>query len=83
MEPVKFSNFDIFDWIIIGGRNETARMPAGQPEWSWVESLINQAKQSNIKVFCRPNLKVGPYQKLRIFIYNYEIDFLMKRIILF
>jgi len=65
MEPVKFSNLDILDWIIIGGRNETARLPAGQPKWGWVESLINQARESNVKVFCRPNLKVGPYQKPR------------------
>jgi len=68
MKPVKFSNLYIFDWIIIGGRNETSRMPAGQPEWSWVESLINQAGESNVKVFCRPNLKVGPdKEKLREF----------------
>jgi len=59
MGPVVFSSIDIFDWIIIGGRNETARMPAGQPEWSWVESLITQARESNVKIFFRPNLKIG------------------------
>jgi protein gp37 len=67
MEPVEFLNLDIFDWIIIGGRNETSRMPAGQPKWEWVKSLIGQARQSNVKVFCRPNLTVGPYQKPREF----------------
>ena len=35
-------------------------MKAGQPEWEWVESLINQSRKYKIKVYGKPNLKALP-----------------------
>jgi len=58
-EKVVFSDLKIFNWLIIGGRNETRKMPGKQPKWEWVQSLLGQAKEANVKVFCRANLLVG------------------------
>lgn len=57
LEPIKFNNLDIFDWIIIGGQSETMNMKEFQPKWEWVESLVNQARRANCKIYMKPNLK--------------------------
>jgi protein gp37 len=49
-----------FDWIIIGGRSVSSRMPAFQPEWEWVEKLHNEARAAGCKVYWKPNLTVRP-----------------------
>ncbi|MBP6978225.1 MAG: DUF5131 family protein [Bacteroidales bacterium] len=59
-EKITLPDNPSINWLIIGGRSENSQMPAGQPEWIWVESLINQARQYNIQVYGKPNLKVLP-----------------------
>jgi protein gp37 len=49
-----------FQWLIIGGRSKTSGMPAAQPEWEWVASLITQARRYGICVYWKPNLSVRP-----------------------
>jgi len=49
-----------FDWIIIGGRSVSSRMPAFQPEWEWVEKLHNEARAAGCKIYWKPNLTVRP-----------------------
>lgn len=60
MEQVTFDDLTMINWIIIGGRSQSAGMPAGQPEWDWVESLIWQARKNNVKIYFKPNLTVRP-----------------------
>lgn len=60
MEKIKFKNPELFDWMIIGGRSASTGMEAGQPEWEWVETLLNQARKHGIKVYFKPNLTVRP-----------------------
>ena len=48
------------DWIIIGGRSETKKMPESQPKWQWVESLHNEAREMGCMVYWKPNLKIRP-----------------------
>ena len=48
------------DWLIIGGRSRSTGMPAIQPEWEWVESLLRQARKFDIPVYFKPNLIVRP-----------------------
>jgi len=48
------------DWLIIGGRSRSTGMPAMQPEWKWVESLLRQARKFDIPVYFKPNLLVRP-----------------------
>lgn len=48
------------EWLIIGGRSRSSKMPEAQPEWEWVESLLMQARQNGIKLYFKPNLTVQP-----------------------
>lgn len=48
------------DWVIIGGRSRSTGMPAMQPEWKWVESLLGQARDFDIPIYFKPNLIVRP-----------------------
>lgn len=50
----------VFHWLIIGGRSKSSNMPANQPKWEWVESLLLAARHSNISVYFKPNLTVRP-----------------------
>jgi protein gp37 len=52
-----------FEWLIIGGRSKSSQLPAEQPQWSWVESLMWQAREHNIKIYFKPNLEVRPREK--------------------
>ena len=54
------SALDCVDWLIIGGRSESMRMPAFQPEWSWVQNLIVAADKANVPIYFKPNLTVRP-----------------------
>lgn len=59
-EHLTFSDMSMFDWIIIGGRSASSKLPAFQPEWKWVENLLDQAEKDNLKVYFKPNLTVRP-----------------------
>jgi len=59
-EHLVFDDMSMFDWLIIGGRSRSSGMPAGQPEWKWVEDLLIQARMDNLSVYFKPNLKVRP-----------------------
>ena len=59
-EKIILTDNPSFNWLIIGGRSESSGMPASQPKWEWVESLINQARKHKIKIYGKPNLKVLP-----------------------
>ena len=48
------------DWLIIGGRSKSTGMPAMQPKWEWVESLLGQARDFSIPIYFKPNLMVRP-----------------------
>lgn len=60
LEPVVFNDISVFDWIIIGGRSRSTGGPEFQPEWMWVESLLNQARADSVKVYFKPNLTMRP-----------------------
>jgi len=47
-------------WIIIGGRSKSTGMNEGQPKWEWVESLLDEARSLDIKVYFKPNLTIRP-----------------------
>lgn len=52
--------FFSYAWVIIGGRSASSGMPAGQPEWEWVESILRQARDAGCQVYFKPNLTVRP-----------------------
>ena len=59
-EAIRFDYLDRFDWLILGGQSANSRLPAMQPEWPWVESLLWQAREADCKVYMKPNLTVRP-----------------------
>ena len=59
-EELTFNSLKMIDWIIIGGRSKSSGMDEGQPKWEWVEKILNKARQDNVKVYFKPNLKVKP-----------------------
>ena len=48
------------DWVIIGGRSRNSQLSEFQPEWFWVENILNAARSSNCNVYFKPNLTVRP-----------------------
>jgi len=60
MQELTFSDLSMFEWLIIGGRSQSSGMPAGQPEWVWIEKLLLQARKHGVKVYFKPNLTVRP-----------------------
>lgn len=59
-EELTFSDLSWCDLVVIGGRSKSTKMPAGQPKWEWVESLVSQARRAGSKVFFKANLKSPP-----------------------
>jgi len=60
-ESISLPEFGCYiDWLIIGGRSRSSKLPEAQPEWEWVESLLMQARQNGIKLYFKPNLTVQP-----------------------
>jgi protein gp37 len=57
---VQDSDLVLFDWIIIGGQSSSSGAPANQPEWSWVEELLNTSRLAGVKVYFKPNLTTRP-----------------------
>ncbi len=59
-EKITFDSLHIFDWLIIGGQSKSTGEPEKQPEWEWVESLLQQAREAKCMVYFKPNLLVRP-----------------------
>lgn len=59
-ERITFNHLDRFGWVIIGGRSRSSGMDAFQPESSWVEHLIFQARRARCAIYFKPNLSYGP-----------------------
>jgi len=59
-EAVRIPDNAHIDWLIIGGRSKSSGMPASQPEWRWVEDLLNDARQIKAMVYFKPNLQSRP-----------------------
>lgn len=49
-----------YDWLIIGARSQTSGAPQMQPEWEWIESLLQQRERAGIKLYIKPNVTAWP-----------------------
>jgi len=56
-ESVVFPTMEMFDWVIIGGQSKTSREGEAQPQWEWVWSLTQKARDDGCKVYWKPNLR--------------------------
>jgi protein gp37 len=59
-ERIVFPTLKDVDWLIIGGQSSAGGSAEFQPEWEWVEQLLNQARKHDCKVYFKPNLKIRP-----------------------
>jgi protein gp37 len=59
-ERLVFTDLSMFDWIIIGGRSRSTKLPEFQPKWEWVENIVTQARKDGLKIYFKPNLTVRP-----------------------
>ena len=59
MEPLKFRNLSIFDWMVIGGASSSSEVPK-TPRWvpprSWVTQLEYDALKAGVKIYDKVNL---------------------------
>jgi protein gp37 len=57
LKDLSFINLAGIDWIVIGARTKQGSVPAFRPEEEWVRKLVNKARNREISVFLKPNLK--------------------------
>jgi protein gp37 len=68
LEPLKFTDLSMFDWVVIGSQTQTRQpggriVPAFAPELEWVARIMAQAREAKCLLYLKPNLlgrKVGP-----------------------
>jgi protein gp37/ParB-like chromosome segregation protein Spo0J len=64
LEPVKFTDLSMFDWVVIGGQSEWSRegrvvVEKFVPPFRWYFDLIKQADLAGCQVYMKENLEVG------------------------
>jgi protein gp37 len=64
-EPLVFADLTMFDWIVIGSQTRTIQPggvvePAFAPPAEWVLRITHQAREANIPVHWKPNLRSNP-----------------------
>jgi protein gp37 len=62
LEPIKFNEISLFDWVIIGSCSKTTNYAEFQPKWRWVAQIMKQAQCNgiNIPIYFKPNMKARP-----------------------
>jgi protein gp37 len=67
-EPLEFSDFSMFEWVVIGAQTETRQptgvVPAFRPPFDWVARIYLQAKEAGCRVHLKPNLLREPGMQL-------------------
>lgn len=60
LEPLKFTDLSMFDWVVIGAQTATKQpdgtVPAFAPPFEWVARIVGQAREAGCKVHLKPNL---------------------------
>jgi protein gp37 len=63
LEPLRFTDLSMFDWIVIGAQSAT-KQPGGRvkefaPSIEWVARIIVQARECGCRLYLKPNLLGG------------------------
>jgi len=56
LEPLKFRNLELFDWIVVGGSSAQSGTPAWYPPSEWVFDLKAQARAAGLAWYEKTNL---------------------------
>jgi protein gp37/uncharacterized ParB-like nuclease family protein len=62
IEQLGFEGMGLFQWVIIGGQDETVDVKEDHPRAELVESLVRQARNAGCAVYLKPNLKYRPQE---------------------
>lgn len=65
LEPIKFDDLSMFDWVVIGGQSRSSQAPEFFPDPRWVHDLTSQAIDAGCKVYWKENIasKVGMFKE--------------------
>jgi protein gp37 len=66
LEPLKFSQLDLFQWIVIGRASRSMQTPAWTPPVDWLVNLHWQARAAGLKIYYKDNCGFGEHSSLRI-----------------
>jgi protein gp37 len=60
LEPLKFTDLSMFDWVVIGSQTQTVQptgvVPAFAPPFEWVARIVAQGREAGCRVYLKPNL---------------------------
>jgi protein gp37 len=56
LEPLKFKNLELFNWVVIGGSSRSTKTPTFHPPWSWIADIYKAAKSAGCNVYMKTNL---------------------------
>jgi protein gp37 len=60
LEPLRFTDLSMFDWVVIGAQTATRQpggdVPAFAPPFEWVARIVAQAREAGCRVHLKPNL---------------------------
>ncbi len=74
LTPLKFSNLELFDWVVVGGASKSAQTPAWVPPFDWVADLHKQARDAGCAVYHKDNLCLGDEIRLKEFPWETKIS---------
>lgn len=65
LEPLRFSDLRMFDWVVIGGQSRSTGSSETFPDPRWVHDLTDQAIKAGCKVYWKENIapKVGMFKE--------------------
>lgn len=73
IEPLRFSNLALFDWIVIGGASSSKSIdgspstPAWNPPIEWLIDLHQQARAAGCKIYYKTNSGLSDMTRIREF----------------
>ena len=70
LEELTFQNLKVFDWLIVGPRRVGKNHE--QPQWTWVESLVRQARAAGLQIYFKPQLTIRPKEYPHVSVDKFE-----------
>ncbi len=61
LEPLRFTDLSMFNWVVIGAQTETRQpsgvVPAFAPPFEWVMDIVAAARTAGCRIHMKPNLR--------------------------
>lgn len=56
LEPLQFTNLDMFNWIVLGGASKSTQTPEWRPPRAWINDIEKKAHEAGCMVYEKTNL---------------------------